>query len=65
MCIGNPFASRNLYFSKSAVKELAKVNHPYLIVTDSSKGININQFSNKGIFEKKFEVANQDLIYRC
>jgi hypothetical protein len=53
----------SLYVSKSAVIDLAKVNHPYLIVIDSSKGININQFNNKGLFDRQFEIVNQDLIY--
>jgi hypothetical protein len=53
----------SLYASKSAVIDLAKVNHPYLIIIDSSKGININQFNKKGLFDKQFEIVNQDLIY--
>ena len=52
-----------LYSSKNAVIELAKVNHPYLIVVESPKGIDINRFERKGLFDKKFEVVNQDLIF--
>lgn len=53
----------SLYVSKTAVVDLAKVNHPYLIVIDSSKGISIGQFNKKGLFDKQFEIVNQDLIY--
>ncbi len=50
----------SLYFSKSAVIKLAEVDHPYLVVIESPKGITINQFNKKGIFDRKFEVVNQD-----
>jgi hypothetical protein len=53
----------SLYYSKSAVIELAKTNHPYLIVIDSSKGIRVNQFNRKGLFDKQLEIVNQDLIF--
>lgn len=53
----------SLYASKSAVIDLANVNHPYLIVIDSSKGISINQFNRHGLFDRQLEIVNKDLIY--
>jgi len=52
----------SLYVSKSAVIDLTKVNRPYLIVIDSSKGIGVNQFYRKGLFNIQYEIVNQDLI---